>query len=49
MFTKYLIYFGWDITTKEFIEIFKQSDVYNKIVTFDYDYDLITLLVTITQ
>jgi hypothetical protein len=39
-YTKYLIYFGWDITTKEFIEAFKQSDVYNKIVTFEYDYDL---------
>lgn len=39
-YTKFLIYFGWDITTKEFIELFKQSNVYDKIVTFDYDYDL---------
>ena len=39
-YNKFLIYFGWDITTKEFIEIFKKSKVYDKIVTFEYDYDL---------
>jgi hypothetical protein len=39
-YNKFLIYFGWDITTKEFIEIFKKSKVYDKIVTFQYDYDL---------
>lgn len=39
-YTSFLIYFGWDITTKEFVELFKQSDVYDKIVTFEYDYDL---------
>lgn len=39
-YNKFLIYFGWDITTKEFIELFKKSKVYDKIVTFQYDYDL---------
>ena len=39
-YNKFLIYFGWDIATKEFIEIFKKSKVYDKIVTFEYDYDL---------
>lgn len=39
-YNKFLIYFGWDITTKDFIEIFKKSKVYDKIVTFQYDYDL---------
>ena len=39
-YNKFLIYFGWDITTKDFIEIFKKSKVYDKVVTFDYDYDL---------
>jgi hypothetical protein len=39
-YNKFLIYFGWDITTKEFIEIFKKSKIYNKILTFKYDYDL---------
>jgi hypothetical protein len=39
-YNKFLIYFGWDITTKEFIEIFKKSKVYDKIITFQYDYDL---------
>jgi hypothetical protein len=39
-YNKFLIYFGWDITTKDFIEIFKKSKVYDKVVTFEYDYDL---------
>jgi hypothetical protein len=39
-YNKFLIYFGWDITTKDFIEIFKKSKVYDKVVTFEYDYEL---------
>lgn len=39
-YDKYIIYFGWDIGTEDFIEILKKSKVYNKIVTFKYDYNL---------
>jgi len=39
-YNKFLIYFGWDVTTKDFIKIFKKSKVYGKVATFHYDYNL---------
>lgn len=39
-YSKFIIFFGWDIVTKEFAELFKSSEVHNKIIFFDYDYDL---------
>lgn len=39
-YNKFILFFGWDATTSEFIDCLKNSNAINHIIFFDYDYEL---------
>lgn len=39
-YSKFFIHFGWDVSTKEFEELWKESTIKNFVKTWEYDYSL---------